>query len=95
MINIYFSYKNQASIPIMALFLISVLGFVAFLYTAPRETLCLTDYSALIYCYFPSDLLSFSTYLLSLNWMGYQVWVKPWVSCRDMLLIFLLHQLCN
>lgn len=38
MINIYFSYKNQASIPIMALFLISVLGFVAFLYTAPRET---------------------------------------------------------
>lgn len=54
------------------LFLISILGLVAYLCTVPRETLCLIAFSALIYCYFPSDLFSFSICLLLLNWMGYR-----------------------
>ena len=70
MFNIYFNYENQALNVYMPLFLslllVLVVSYILFL-----ERVCLTDFSALIYCYLPSDLVSYSNYFLSLNQMGY------------------------
>ena len=88
--------RIRLQIPIMVLFLISVLGFVAFLYTAPRETLCLTAYSAFNLLLFPFWFtLIFNippiTKLDGLPGMGETLGFLQ----RQLVLIFLLHQLCN
>ena len=84
MFNIYFNYRNQASnSKTNVLVFIPTVGYGAFLYTAPRENLCLTAFSALTCCYFPSDLLSSSNYVLSLNQMSYQVRMKYWALCKE------------